>query len=87
MMVRDFGAGLTIDEMIGMRAGDINVLTLPNEKAFSQLKIAAAILCGQEYGGYLLMELWGSGETVWMGANQSEVVQVSPSGQIQSKGD
>lgn len=87
MMVRDFGAGLTIDELIGMCAGDIDALALPNEKVFSQLKSAAAILCGQDFGDYRLMELWGSGESVWMGANQSEVVQISPSGQIRSTGD
>ena len=86
-MFRDFGAGLTIDEMIGMRAGDISALPLPNEKAFSRLKAAAAILCERDYGDYHLMELWGSGESVWMGANQSEVVQVSPSGQIHTMGD
>ena len=87
MMVRDFGAGLTIDELIGMRARDILSLALPNEETYSQLRSAAARLCEREYGAYLLLELWGSGETVWMGADQSEVIQVLPSGQIQAKAD
>jgi len=86
-MVRDFGAGLTIDELIGMSARDIASLTMPNEKVYSPLSSAAAVLCARDYGDYLLMELWGSGESVWMGANQSEVVQVLASGQILSQQD
>lgn len=81
-MVRDFGSGLTIDELIGMAARDIRSLTLPNEKNFLQLKRAAKVLCERDLGRYRLMELWGGGESVWMGTEQSEVVQVLPSGQI-----
>ena len=66
-MVRDFGAGLTIDELIGMQAGDIAALTMPNEKNFEQLKATASNLVNHDYEAYQLMELWGSGETVWMG--------------------
>ena len=81
-MVRDFGAGLTIDELIGMQAGDIAALTMPNEKNFEQLKATASDLVIHDYEAYQLMELWGSGETVWMGVDQFDVIQVSPSGQI-----
>ena len=81
-MVRDFGAGLTIDELIGMQARDIASLALPNEKIFKTLKTGAKNLCDRDFGEYILMELWGSGETVWMGAGQRDVLMVRPSGQI-----
>ncbi len=81
-MVRDYGAGLTIDELIGMKAGDIASLTLPKEKAFSQVKAAAMILVNHDYEEHRLMELWGSGETIWMGVDQYDVIQALPSGQI-----
>lgn len=81
-MVRDYGAGLTIDELIGMKAGDITSLALPKEKVFSQVKAAAMILVNHDYEGHRLMEIWGSGETIWMGADQYDVIQVLPSGRI-----
>ncbi|QRN84197.1 hypothetical protein JR338_05510 [Chloroflexota bacterium] len=81
-MVRDYGAGLTIDELIGMKAGDIVSLALPNERVFARVNAAAMILVNHDYAGYHLMELWGSGETIWMGVDQYDVIQVLPSGQI-----
>ncbi|MBG0770678.1 MAG: hypothetical protein H0S82_03170 [Anaerolineaceae bacterium] len=46
------------------------------------MQSAANNLAGHDYEAYRLMELWGSGETVWMGADQTEVIVVSASGQI-----
>ncbi len=81
-MIRDFGAGLTIDELVGMQAADIASFELPNEKCFTQLQSAANNLVCHDFEAYRLMELWGNGETVWMGADQTEVIIVSASGQI-----
>lgn len=86
-MVRDFGAGLTIDELIGMRAENIALLSLPNEEGFSHLKASAANLVRHDYQSYRLMELWERGETVWMGTDQFDVIQVSPSGQLNPQKD
>jgi hypothetical protein len=84
---RDYGAGLSIDELVGMRAKDIASLTLPNEASFINLKKEARTLCDQAYEDYVLMELWGNGETVWMGGGPQDVVVVWPSGQIQARHD
>lgn len=84
---RDYGAGLSIDELVGIRARDIAALTLPNEAGFINLKKAAQALCDQAYEDYVLMELWGNGETVWMGGGPRDVVVVWPSGQIQARHD
>ena len=86
-MIRDYGAGLTIDELIGMKARDIVSITLPNEVGFVSLKNAVQALCDRGYENYSLMELWGNGESVWMGAGPKDVVIAWPSGQIRASQD
>jgi hypothetical protein len=85
VVFRDYGAGLSIDEMIGLPAQVIVTLSLPNEEAFKRLKSAARSLCDQDQESCVLMEVWGEGETVWMDIG-GEPVLVWPSGQIQ-RGD
>lgn len=83
-MFRDYGSGLSIDELIGMQAQDIVSLMLPNEAVFFNLKRAARQLCDHNYERFSLMELWGDGESVWMGTGMKDVVVVRASGQIEA---
>jgi len=80
-MFRDYGAGLSIDELIGMQAQDIASLSLPNEEAFERLKSAARTLCDHDQERAILMEVWGEGGTVWMGGEGGSLL-VRPSGQL-----
>lgn len=84
-MFRDYGAGLSIDELIGMQAQDIASLSLPNEEAFERLKSAARTLCDHDQESCILMEVWGEGDTVWMSVGGGPLL-VWPSGQIQQHG-
>jgi hypothetical protein len=81
-MVRDFGPGMTADELIGMPAWHISRLTLPPGDAFALAQGAAHTLVREDGGSYLLEELWADGHSVWRDPETRVPAVVKPSGQI-----
>jgi hypothetical protein len=81
-MQRDFGPGMTIDDMIGLRSNDIRSIQLPNEAVYEYLDRAVQILTEQDLGDYVLMELWGDGHSVWQGPGEEDVLLIRPTGQV-----
>jgi len=81
-MLRDFGSGLTVDELIGMTAWDISHLNLPPGDAFQCASKAARVMVETNFRWYILMELWEDGHSVWHPIKTSGPVIVKPNGQI-----
>lgn len=81
-MERDFGSGLTIDELIGMTAYQIAHLTLPPGVIFRHTIQAGCILEENFLESCILVELWEDGHTVWQSAQSKQPVWVTPTGQI-----
>lgn len=81
-MTRDFGPGMTIDEIIGLSAWHIHSLKLPTEPIFKSVKRAASKLVDAGMDDYILMELWGDGHSVWFHMQTKKPVVVSSTGQI-----
>jgi hypothetical protein len=86
-MVHDFGPGMTIDELIDMRAVDIAALNLPSETLYAVVKQAASIMIDAELTMYVLSELWEDGHSVWRDFMTEETVVVTPTGQIRTSKD
>lgn len=84
-MVRDFGAGMTADELIGMTARQINQLALPRGSAFEIAQQGAGVLDQAGAEGLILEELWADGHSVWKKIETQEPVVVTPNGQIIKK--
>lgn len=84
-MVRDFGAGLTVDELIGLSALQIIHLTLPPGDVFRLADRAAQLLVRQNKESLILEEIWADGHTVWLDPSTSRPFVVSPNGQILPK--
>lgn len=81
-MVRDFGAGLTADELIGMTAWHIAHLDLPRGDAFETAHRAAEILVRHKGEIFLLEELWADGHSAWRNPKTNETAIVTPNGEI-----
>jgi len=81
-MVRDFGSGMTIDELINMSAADICALKLPPEKSFRSVKKAAAVLAEAGLPDIVLKELWEDGHSIWCNLRTDQPVIITPTGQI-----
>ncbi len=86
-MVHDFGPGMTIDELIEMRAVDIAGLRLPSERLYRVVKKAAFILIEADLRSYVLKELWEDGHSVWQHFSTEKTIVVTPSGQIRISED
>jgi hypothetical protein len=84
-MVRDYGPGLTADELIGMTAWQIARLDLPRGSAFQIAHQGAAALIRAGADGYLLEELWADEHSVWRNPETQKPAVVTPSGQIIQK--
>ncbi len=82
IMKRDFGPGLTIDDLIGLCADDIRSINLPNEEIYKNLNRAVGLLIEQDLGDFVLMELWGDGHSAWQGLNKDDVLLIRPTGQF-----
>ncbi len=82
MMVRDFGAGMTADELIGMTAWQLSRLSLPPGDAFALAQGAAHALVREDGYAYLLEELWADGHSVWRNPETRAPAVVTPNGQI-----
>ena len=79
---RDFGAGQSVDELIGFSAWFIYHLALPDQAVFRTTMNAAAELVNADAGSLLLLELWEDGHTVWMSPSTKKPVVVTPDGQM-----
>lgn len=82
MMVRDFGAGLTADELVGMTAWQIARLDLPRGDAFEAAQRGAVFLARKGADNYFLEELWADGHSVWRNPKTEGPAVVTPDGQI-----
>jgi hypothetical protein len=81
-MVRDFGPGLTADELIGMTAWQINRVTLPPGDAFEVARQGSVALSQAGGESDILEELWADGHSVWLDPETQKPIVVTPSGQI-----
>ena len=81
-LIRDFGSGLTVDELIGMTAWDIAHLSLPPGDIFQSASKAANVMVESDLKWYVLMELWEDGHSVWHSIKTFGPVLVRPTGQI-----
>ncbi|MDY6847387.1 MAG: hypothetical protein SVP52_09670 [Chloroflexota bacterium] len=82
MMVRDFGAGLTVDELIGMPAYHLNLLKLPPGEIFKKVKSAASKMIEVEMESFVLTEIWEDGRTVWTSLEDAKPALITPGGHI-----
>ena len=80
-MERDFGPGLTIDDLIGLHADEIRSISLPGEEIFRHLEKAVELIVQQGLGDFQLMELWGDGHSAWQGP-EDDVLLIRPTGQF-----
>ena len=83
--MRDYGAGLTVDELVGMTAWQIAHLSLPAGEVFRKVNIASAIMVENNLESSILVELWEDGHTVWRDLKQNQPVVVTPTGQVHRK--
>jgi len=81
-MIKDFGSGMTIDELIGLCAWHIHALRLPPEPVFNSAGQAASVMIEAELESYILAELWGDGHSVWRHPKTNSPVVVTATGQI-----
>jgi hypothetical protein len=81
-MNRDYGAGLTVDELIGMTAYQIMHLALPPGEIFQKSRQAAQVMVDHNLESYLLTELWEDGHSVWRSIRGQNQVRVDPRGQL-----
>ena len=80
--MRDFGAGLSVDELIGISAVQISRIKLPAEKVFQQALWSAKHMVQAGLGSHLLVELWEDNHSVWRDPHNGLPVVVSPDGSI-----
>jgi len=78
----DFGAGISLDEIIGLSAWQIDRMVLPSNKVFQYPVRAAQILAEQGLESYVLAELWEDGHSVWHHPKTGEPVIAEPTGQV-----
>lgn len=79
-MVRDFGPGLTVDELIGMPAWHIDKLKLPPGEVFKAASLAARIMVEEDLESHVLVELWEDGHSTWDSNHKGNPVVVTPTG-------
>ena len=78
----DFGAGLSLDEMVGMMAWEICQAVLPTGEAYLAVSQAAGKMVGGGLKAYMLMEVWADGHTLWHGLRRDDPVIVTPTGDL-----
>jgi hypothetical protein len=79
-MYRDYGPGLTVDELIGMPAFHIDRLDLPPGEIFQKIKTAARRMILSDLESYVLAEIWEDGHTVWHSLKGDKPALVTPGG-------
>jgi hypothetical protein len=85
MLIQDYGPGLTVDDLIGLPAGQISWVSLPKTQIFELVNQAASVLVNAGLESYRLSELWEDGHTTWQSMTDDDPVVVTPSGQIKQK--
>lgn len=83
--MKDYGPGLTFDDLVGLTAFEIDRATLPNDNLSAVIQRASQKLIENELGRFVLMELWGDGHSVWQTSEDGDVVVVTPTGQLSIK--
>lgn len=78
----DFGAGLSLDEMVGMMAWEICQAVLPTGEAYQSVGRAAGQMVEGGLKAYMLMEVWTDGHTIWHGMRRDDPVIVTPAGEL-----
>lgn len=78
----DFGAGLSLDELVGMTAWQIRQAVIPTGEVFQTTEAAALYMIKGGLGTYLLAEIWADGYTVWHGSYGNDPVIVTPGGKL-----
>ena len=78
----DFGAGLSLDELIGLTAGQLQTFNLPQGEVYQSIEKAAERMLRAELEAYLLMEVWADGHTLWHGIRWDDPVIVTPAGDV-----
>lgn len=86
-MVQDFGPGMTVDELIGWAAEEINKLRLPTSDIFNLVLQSARYLVNNNFAYAVLLEIWGDGHTVWCINHKEQPLWVTPSGEIRQSKD
>lgn len=84
-MSRDFGPGLSVDELIGMTVYHIRHLQLPPGEIFDKANRAALVLSEHDLESCMLMEIWEDGHTVWQLLPSGKPIWVTPAGQIKQE--
>jgi hypothetical protein len=78
----DFGAGLSLDEMVGMMAWEICQAVLPTGEVYQAVSRAAGWMVDGGLKAYMLMEVWSDGHTLWHGVHRDDPVIVTPTGDL-----
>ena len=78
----DFGAGLSLDEMVGMMAWEISQAVLPTGDVYQAVSQAAGWMVDGGLKAYMLMEVWADGHTLWHGILRDDPVIVTPAGAL-----
>ena len=81
-MVQDFGAGLTVDDLIGLTADQISQHSIPKGEIYQLVLQSAKYLLKKNYQSAILTEIWGDGHTVWRIHEGKEPLWVTPTGGI-----
>jgi len=82
LMVRDFGPGLTVDELIGVPAFHLNLLQLPPGDVFDKVKSSARKMIEAGMESFVLSEIWEDGYTVWTSLKDEKPALITPGGQL-----
>ena len=77
-MFRDFGSGLTVDELVGMPAWHISHLKLPPGEIFHKVRSAADVMLKANLDSYVLSEIWEDGHIVWASLRDDEPAVITP---------
>ncbi len=81
-MYRDFGPGLTVDELIGMPAFHIYNLKLPPGEIFQKINTAADKMIKADLESFVLAEIWEDGHTVWHSLTDDLPALITPGGHL-----
>jgi len=81
-MYRDFGPGLTVDELIGMPAYYIYNMKLPPGEIFQKVKTAALEMIKANLESFILAEIWEDGHTVWNSLEDGKPALITPAGHL-----
>ena len=78
----DFGAGLSLDEVVGMMAWEICQVTMPAGDVYRRASQAAEIMVAAGLQAYMLIEVWADGHTLWHGLRRDDPAIITPAGRL-----